>query len=425
MNDEILELFTSNTQEFEETTPENNKIKGKILLNHGEFHGSLLITQVNDMEVQQFIRGFPKIKYYDPSIPLSEQPMIAYEKLDGTCIGFYKLRDGKGEVIEIVPKSRQKAVLDKHFQGMLKHCPTMTIYNKSWEPVNPDIIFFELFGMLNEHTIPHKQTYIDLRLIGAGRDEYMLPTSALQFLSRHLFIPMPNKIFTITPVRKVSIDWYSIEGYYLEDHANQFDTEPNSKFFDYTQPFEQIITDIKLQLDTRNLTYKRYYNSIYYEGVVIQNCHDGYNHYIKVKPDSFYEAEGKTRLGVAINEIRKEIVKIINENITEYNENYNENDVIQYIKEMLLEEYDKDTVEHPQTKKVITKELRKYIESISDTNTNRIVDELLQEVPHTNNITDYMRYYAKKYPMLKHKSQDVYFVLEKRLKKITNKGECD
>lgn len=414
MNTELLEMFDTNTKPFNETTPNGNNIRGKILLNHGGYHGSLLITRVNDELTLQFIRGFPKIKYYDGEMPLDEvQDMVAYEKLDGTCIGFYQLKNNNGEVIEIVPKSRQRAVLDEHFREMLKHCPTYLLYNKRWSPVNPDIIFCEMFGMLNEHTIPHKQTYIDLRLIGASRKKNMLPTDSLEFLSHHFQIPLPRRVATIKPTLKTKgLHGMKVYGYNINYQSNQFDMGIDT----HVHLGQEIMDTLKTELDDRNKLYKESHNTIYYEGVVVQNCYDGYNHYIKVKPDSFYEAEGKTELKIPVNEIRKEVMKIINENLTDFSREYDEGKAITIIRECLSEEYDREDVEHNKTTNIIKKELHKYIDSITDKSINRIVDELL------GNSIDYdikqlMRTFAEEYPLQKHRSGDVYFVLEKRIRK--------
>ncbi|RAP49178.1 MAG: hypothetical protein BZ138_08210, partial [Methanosphaera sp. rholeuAM270] len=155
---------SKDTNTFNETTPEGNNIQGKILLNRGGLHGSLLIESVNGEPAQQFIRGFPKIKYFDESQEeLINEKVEAFEKLDGTCIGIYALKDHHNKIIEFVPKSRQKAVLDEHFREMLYHCDTRSLIPlMAHYPVS--VVYMEMFGMLNEHTLPHKKTYIDVRL---------------------------------------------------------------------------------------------------------------------------------------------------------------------------------------------------------------------------------------------------------------------
>ena len=113
-NDEILELFHKNkTYPFDEMTMGGNHIKGELLLTHDEFHGSLIINECNGHDTLQFVHGFPKMYFYENQV-FTEKKIKLYEKLDGSCICVYKLYDENGKIIEYVPKSRQKAVLDKH-----------------------------------------------------------------------------------------------------------------------------------------------------------------------------------------------------------------------------------------------------------------------------------------------------------------------
>lgn len=402
INDEILNLFLGgNVSDFEETTPNGNKIKGKILLNHGSYHGSILIQWVNGEKVDQFVRGFPKIKYYEESTPIHNE-IYGFEKLDGTCVSFYQLRDINGNGIEIVPKSRQRAVIDEHFQDMLKLCNTYQLENR-WNDFSADVIHTEMFGMLNEHTIPHKQTYIDLRLIGASEGMNMLSTESLFNISERIRVPLPNTLFKINSIEHIK---------YINYYASPLTTSKLTSVGTY----QEVIENIKTELDNRNKLYNELKGYIYYEGVVLQNCYDGYNHYIKVKPNSFFELEGKMQLSVPINEIRKEIRKIINENLTTYMENYNEKEVIINIKEALLEEYSETDVNHHKTQRVLKKELHKYIDSIQDKSINKIVDDLMKNCEGMAT-RDMMRYFGKNYPMMKHRSQDVYFILSKRLSK--------
>lgn len=417
--DELNELFDSKySVDFTETTPKGNNIKGKILLNHGSFHGSLLITELNDERTKQFIRGFPKIKYYSDDMELGTEEMYAYEKLDGTCIGFYELKNNEGHIVEIVPKTRQKAIADEHFLEMLKLCPTYLLYYKAWDCFNNSfnvnhVVYCELFGMLNEHTIPHKQTYVDLRLIGATCDKRMLTTEELSHVSDWFQIPMPRVVAEIRPIISITGNGYKVNGYNIFNYPNIFDMGKDCA----VDTAQEIIDCLKKELDDRNILNKIINDYIYYEGVVIQNNYDSNNHYIKVKPNSYFEASGKSALKVPINEIRKEIVKIINENITDYNENYNEKDVIKFINENLAEEYSEEDVENKKVQNVVKKELRKYIDSISDKSVNNVVEELLKEFGFDCPINDIMKYFADKYPMMKHKGNNVYFILNKRLQR--------
>jgi len=280
-----------------------------------------------------------------------------------------------------------------------------------------DVVYLELYGMLNQHTIPHKKTYIDVRLIGAivnydGTHPYLAPPDHLKRLSFELQIPQPQKWVKI---ERVSGGWYHVT--FLEYKYTMDDTIPPHCF---VETMDEVIQVIRKMLDKCNVASMGEKGRLEYEGVVLQTTNPKEMTYIKIKPDSFYEAEGREKIDIPINEIRKEIQKIINENLTEYEEHYDETEVTQNIKENLLEEYEEKYVEHRRTKKIIQKELHKYLNHITDTSINKIVDEILENIPKTNikeSTTSGMRYFAKKYPLLKHRGNEVYFILEKRLKK--------
>ena len=420
----FLKRFADNdTKDFKETTPEGNDIEGKVLMSRDRYHGSLLIEKVNGEDCVQVVRGFPKIRYidkdydyFDDSSKRNRSPWIftyVREKLDGTCVGFYNLFDHNGKFLEVVPKSRQRAVLDEHFRDMLKLCDTRLIYNLHRKY---DVVYVEMYGMLNEHTLPHKQTYIDIRLIGATHRNSikLMEPKLLMKLSQILSVKQPDRI--------AEINVYNDNELSLEFESSIFD----DRIEDYCicESLQEIVEHIEATLDKRNKIYLEEKGYLKYEGVVIQRRveHDSkYGiEYIKVKPETFREAfKGEGELTVPINEIRKEVYKIINENLTEYTEDYNEKETIQNIRNALLEEYSEIDVNHSKTRKVIVKELRKYIDSISDKGNNKLVDEILEKNPDESDPRKLMKYFASNYPMLKHKNQDIYNILEKRLRKLS------
>lgn len=428
----IEEKFNSkDVRYFNESTPEGNKIEGKILLNHGKFHGSLLIEKVNEMEAPQFIMGFPKINYIDKEPELNNVVNVVkgYEKLDGTCVGIYNLRDHNYNIIEMVPKSRQKAVLDEHFIEMLNYCDLRLLKKHN---TKFDTIYFELFGMLNEHTLPHKNTYIDIRLIGAvpahNKNKIsvtMMSPTALEMLSELIHIPFPKHIVTIY---KSNIDEHGMfrittkDDYIVVFKDELFPEHQKTKFYGTLEGATEII---RKYLDKCNNTYKEEKGYLKYEGVVLQcNTKNRYTKhntttYVKVKPETFMEEFHSDYLTVPINEIRKEIRKIINENLTIYMESYDEKKVILEIEEYLMEEYSESDVKNPKVRSAIVRELHKYIDSISDEGINKIVDKIIEDNPDKlDDIIYLMRYFATTYPMRKHQTNHVYYVLEKRLKKL-------
>ena len=117
---------------FEEVTPKGNKITGYINQKPNKYLGSMLIVGLNDEPVEQFIQSMPKIHYYKEERDISNaESMInfCYEKLDGTCLILYPLKDYNEEIIEIIPKTRGRAVADKHFIELYEKINQKPIYD--------------------------------------------------------------------------------------------------------------------------------------------------------------------------------------------------------------------------------------------------------------------------------------------------------
>jgi len=90
------------TREFNTTTPEMHKIKGKISIEHDQRLGSMVIEKVDGKKEKQFVPGFPRIGYMESQV---EGVPLIFDKNDGTNILFYPLYI-KGKLAEVVPKTR-------------------------------------------------------------------------------------------------------------------------------------------------------------------------------------------------------------------------------------------------------------------------------------------------------------------------------
>ena len=169
--DEVCEMFfdgkvkPKHLTSFDEVTPQGNGITGYLNQKPNKYLGSLVITSVNDEPTMQFVQSMPKIHYFNDSrdILVSDKIYFCYEKLDGSCLILYPLLNSNGEIIEIVPKTRGRAVADTHF---------IELYNKvDKKPIieyykdNTGVLIFEMYGILNQHDIIHYNTGIDIRLI--------------------------------------------------------------------------------------------------------------------------------------------------------------------------------------------------------------------------------------------------------------------
>ncbi len=413
--DKIEEKFLkqNNTREFTTTTPEGNKITGLTLISHDRHHGSLLITSVNNYPTHQIIRGFPKIKYFTENVNTDTLNAIpGYEKLDGTCIGYYILKDQKGNFLEFVPKSRQQPVADKLFLDLLSKCELRLLNEKKDKIIKSkiNIIFFELFGVLNQHTIPHTRTNIDVRLNGASREGMMISNMSLNFLSDVIQVPLPRKIVQIQ-------QRYWTGEYEVEIYPSIF----NNPRTVVKTSFEEAICAVNEHLDYCNNLNKTEKGVPYYEGVVLQLTYepDIENKYLKVKPKSFMDFAGIGELSVPLSEIRKEINKYLRENYSMLMEEYDEKEVILEVKTALLEEFQENDVNNERVQRAIVKELHKYIDMVFDTTVNGVVEEVISHFGGCNvvDVPEMMRYFGNNYGYLKHHSGEVYFVLSKRVER--------
>ena len=105
-----------NLSRFTQTTPEGNVIEGYFSKEPNKYLGSFIITRVNDEPTNQFIQSMPKIHFYNNEEDICSSVISrCYEKLDGACLIVYPLKDKNGNIIEIIPKTRNRVVADKEF----------------------------------------------------------------------------------------------------------------------------------------------------------------------------------------------------------------------------------------------------------------------------------------------------------------------
>lgn len=415
---------------FKTTTPQKNEITGFICKKANRYLGSLVITGVNGENVEQFVHGFPKIHYWDKYHQISNS-CHAYEKLDGSCIGVYALQNQYGDVIEIIPKSRNMPVADENLVSMYELCDLGSIkqYFKFKGRKN-DVLFFELYGIKNHHSIKHYTTYIDLALIGiyeykfTFKDEEIYDFASnnnIYYIAKANGFKTPNLLFEINKERNTNNYELFIHDlilnkyrYYLPKDICQKVTVPT--IYDG-------ILEIKELLEKLNESYKKENGYILTEGVVLNGLNEKYNQlYIKVKPPSIEESarkEGLIENGISRKFIIKEIYKFFDEHESKAKELYiNKPQYIwNYVQTNLKEEFDNDLVENPKTLKRIKKVFldvansREVPESI-----NNIAIDLVKRYPQED-IGNLMRIYASENPYRKKESRLVYGVLEKLLVK--------
>ncbi|MBE6493902.1 MAG: hypothetical protein E7Z84_04760 [Methanosphaera stadtmanae] len=364
-------------------------------MTHDEFHGSLIINECNGHDTLQFVHGFPKMYFYENQV--FTENIKLYEKLDGSCICVYKLYDENGEIIEYVPKSRQKAVLDKHFIEMYKLCDKRNISQMN---ENIDSIYMELYGMLNQHTIPYYKTYIDLALLGAYTGKKFLNDEEITKLSKYIQIKKPEQL-GIIHIQPNEYKLELVDKYYTQ--TRNYNNKTGKSLDDILGYLKEYLD----KLNTINITEK---GKIRYEGAVLRD--DG--NYIKSKPKSYFEAEGRIILNVSPGEVKKEIHKILDERSELLLGDYDEKKVIEEININLEEEYDKTDVYHPRVQKMVLKQLHEFIETLPSKSLQNTVNDLIEENPGLS-IGEYMQKFSRENPLLKHKSRLVYNMIIKKL----------
>ena len=329
---------------------------------------------------------------------------IAYEKLDGSCLIIYPILDENGKIIELVPKTRGRAVADSHFielYGKIDKSPIWDYYRNE-----KGVLFFEMYGILNQHEIIHYQTGVDLVLIGAyeeddGEFKFAIPYR-LWLLSIRYGFKQPDEMFRI---KKNRIDisskkyrWYFNEVY---DEDKQAPTRIDS--VDKIQEF----------LEYLNKTYNDMYGRYATEGVVI-NCTNskGHQKYIKVKPRDI-ENKHRSENGIPRSAIVKEVLKYFDDYGSEIDEIYreNKNHHTEYLHRMLSEHYPEEIIQ--KSKKKIEKVFLQIWDSKQiPQSIHNMAEELFDERSHKG-IVECMRLFSSRYPMKKKDAKTIYQVLEK------------
>lgn len=434
MESSILEKFCSeyfddivkpkHLSEFSQKTPQGNEIRGYLSRKPNRFLGSIVITHItksdgSEADVEQFVQGFPKINYWDSRHQLKSEGEVLYlcnEKLDGTCLAIFPLKDENGNVIELVAKTRGKAVADDHILEMYSLIDKKVIldYFEGYSKETTDVLFFELYGTLNRHEIAHMDTYIDIKLIGAYIDGKFLNSNEILSLQHDIVGLCVKPLFYIIKDEgesEFTIKWALMEPRfrpYIFEIANTFPT------------LYDAIQEIKSMLQRINDEYYRYNRRSLVEGVVINGVHlNGTQMYLKIKPDNIVKAF-KDPKGISRRFILKEVRKYFDEYGSEVRELYeeDENHCLEYVMRNLEEEFPKELVNMPKTKKRIKKVFMDVWDSkIPPISLQNIAEKLIEEHPDEK-IPKLMAIFASEYPSKKKDSRHIYNILtniEKRM----------
>lgn len=374
---------------FTQTTPQGNVIEGYISHETNKYLGSLVITHVNGEPANQFVQSMPKIHFYDRDTVISKDiESECFEKLDGTCLIIYPLKDEKDNIIEIVPKTRIRAVADSNYlelYGKINQ-DAITDYYKHHD----GILLFELYGNLNPHEIEY-DTDIDIKLIATYENG--------TFKARHENFKKSDCVFTV----KYENDKWNVN----------VTSEKFSRFFDeksYTYPTNRdAINGIYKLLENLNEQYESEYGRLAIEGVVINTRIDGHQKWIKIKPGM-----GNRDFILYDASIKKEVLKYFDEYGSEILEIYrkDESHHTEFIHRMLREEYSEELIEKNRDKieDIFIEEWDKRTHKSMNTICEDLIDDYGQKG------LDYcIERFNRDYPMKKGQSNDVRKLLEEKM----------
>ena len=407
---EICDKYFNSTKpkhlrSFYETTPKGNTITGYINQKPNHLLGSMIILTVNDEPVEQFIQSMPKIHYYKDERDIEHgqgNEVKCYEKLDGSCLILYPLKNPDGEIIEIVAKTRGRPIADSHFNDLYHKIDQKPITDYYKE--HDGILIFELHGILNQHEIIHYNTGIDIRLIAIYENAEF--NNAPGIAKKYNF-QLPDKIFELYDIGN---SWYL--KYTSEKYAAYKPDE-----FKHEDKYYPTVTDavlgIKHELEELNRRYVEVNGRLATEGVVINTCtKNGHLKWLKCKPRDI-ENKHRTVNGIPRTSITKEVLKYFDEYGSEVKEIYEKNPDhhTEYLHRQLSETYPPELIQ--KSKKKIERIFMQIWESKSVPEGISTICHDLFDKYSAEGISHCMRMFAQEYPMKKKDSRLVYGVLEK------------
>ena len=429
MKEKLCERYFENTikpkhlSEFKSKTPKGNIIEGYLSRKPNKFLGSLVITHITEVngksyDTEQFVQSFPKIHYWDRRHQLKEdEESIIYhcqEKLDGTCLVIYALKDDMGNTVELVPKTRGMAVADEHLLEMFELVDKKAIEEFFRDNCHSnDTLMFELYGILNKHEIAHMDTYIDISLIGAYIDESFLNYIQIKCHGDLEDFKTPETVYTIEKYPYESS--FSVRWCGVNQKLRNYEVATDEKF----PTLFDAIAEVKSLLEKINKSYIEQNGRRVIEGVVINGEYViGGQMYLKIKPKDI-EMEAKTLNSVPRRFILKEVQKYFDEYGSKVREIYEEDEThyIKYVKHQLKEEFTYEQIEDPRTRRRIKKIFMEVWDSkVPPKSLQNICEELVRENPDVS-VQDLLKIFAKSYPSKKKDSRFAYQILSKIMNK--------
>lgn len=387
--------------QFKQKTKKGNIIEGYICRKPNEYLGSMFIEKVNNEDNPQFIHSMPKIHYYSKKIEgIETEEIIFHEKLDGSCIIYYPLYQD-GEVIEVIPKTRNTVIADDFIFNLLKKAITYPIEKivKEYDIV----LMFELYGVLNQHEIYNPDAYCSLTLIGGYsiNINQMYSNSMLDSFAEKYNLKRPRHLITVHGFRGVY--FITFISPYLQIYYHNDRISVHASLSEVIQEIKKILSQVNQESYNIN-------GFVLTEGVVA-NMQKQIGGYLKVKPE---EIELKHK-GIPTIEIKKEVRKYWDEYGSKIETIYKQDKkhYLNYVKENLAEDFPIDIVESNKTKKRI----EKIFFTIWDAKTvpigiQEIARTLCEENPELS-LPEIMNIFSQQYPQKKNQARMVYSICKK------------
>lgn len=386
---------------FEEDTPDGNHITGYINQKPNHYLGSMVILTVNNEECIQFVQSMPKIHYFkdERDILNDGNHNECYEKLDGSCLILYPLKNKEDEIIEVVPKTRGRPIADNHFIELFKKIDQLPI--KKYYETHDNILIFELYGILNQHEIINYDTGIDIRLISIVDNKGKF-TNKKELASFYNF-KLPDKVFEL----------YNIgNAWFIRVTSEKYKEYFDEPVYEYPTNIDAML-GMKHLLEELNKKYQQINGRLATEGVVVNTRRsNGSKKFLKCKPRDI-ENKHKSVNGIPRQSITKEVLKYFDEYGSEVEEIYKKdpNHHTEYLYRMLEEEYAIELI-HKSKKKIERIFMQIWESKQVPESIHNISNELFEKYSNEG-ISHCMRMFAQEYPMLKSKARIVYGVLEK------------
>jgi hypothetical protein len=195
-------------------SPQGRQVTAWMSVERDHRLGALLIEGVDGEETGQFVYGIPKIHYPyrrdkeidlesvspdDIVLPTGYDRVLLRQKVDGTNVTFFSLLDREGNVLEVVPKTRQ-AVLNKPSQmhSVYDLLPDIHLMYPGILPAARETklsLSFEVYGYRNPHTLVYDFPLQVSFIVAIDAQGKLLPCNQLSAIAQRYNLHTPEIVF--------------------------------------------------------------------------------------------------------------------------------------------------------------------------------------------------------------------------------------